>query len=49
MGGGGVGVGVLELRSKAILIQSDLSVENGLFRLKPKSGFLTQSIKGFFD
>ena len=28
---------------------SDLSVENGLFRLKPKSGFLTQSKKGFFD
>ena len=31
------------------LMQSDLSVENGLFRLKPKSGFLMQSIKGFFD
>ena len=30
-------------------MQSDLSVENGLFRLKPKSGFLTQSKKGFFD
>ena len=29
------------------LMQSDLSVENGLFRLKPKSGFLTQSKKGF--
>ena len=23
-------------------MQSDLSVENGLFRLKPESGFLTQ-------
>ena len=31
------------------LTQSDLSVENGLFRLKPKSGFLTQSKKSFFD
>ena len=32
------------------LTQSDLSVENGLFLLmKPKSGFLTQSKKGFFD
>ena len=30
-------------------MQSDLSVENALFRLKPKSGFLTQSRKGFFD
>ena len=30
-------------------MQSDLSVENGLFRLKPKSGLLTQSKKGFFD
>ena len=29
------------------LMQSDLSVENGLFRLKPKSGFLTQSKRGF--
>ena len=30
--------------------QSDLSAENGLFRLKkPKSSFLTQSKKGFFD
>ena len=29
-------------------MQSDLSVENGLFRLKPKSGFLTQSKKGLF-
>ena len=28
-------------------MQSDLSVENGRFRLKPKSGFLTQSKKGF--
>ena len=34
---------------KPFLIQSDLSVENGLFRLKPKSSFLTQSKKGFFD
>ena len=29
-------------------MQSDLSVGNGLFRLKPKSGFLTQSKKGFY-
>ena len=28
-------------------MQSDLSVEYGLFRLKPKSGFLTQSKKPF--
>ena len=34
---------------RPFLMQSDLSVENGLFRLKPKSGFLTQSKKGFFD
>ena len=27
---------------RPFLTQSDLSVENGLFRLKPKSGFLTQ-------
>ena len=32
---------------RPFLIQSDLSVENGLFWLKPKSGFLTQSKKGF--
>ena len=29
-------------------MQSDLSVENGLFGLKPKSGYLTQSKNGFF-
>ena len=34
---------------RPFLVQSDLSVENGLFRLNPKSGFLTQSKKGFFD
>ena len=34
---------------RPFLMQSDSSVENGLFRLKPKSGFLTQSKKGFFD
>ena len=34
---------------RPFLIQSDLSVENGRFRLKPKWGFLTQSKKGFFD
>ena len=34
---------------RPFLIQSDLSVDNGLFRLKPQSGFLTQSKKGFFD
>ena len=34
---------------RPFLIQSDFSVENGLFRLKPKSSFLTQSKKGFFD
>ena len=32
---------------RPFLIQSDLSVENGRFRLKLKSGFLTQSKKGF--
>ena len=32
---------------RPFLMQSDLSVENGLFRLKPKSGSLTQSKKGF--
>ena len=31
------------------LTHTDLLVENGLSRLKPKSGFLTQSKKGFFD
>ena len=31
---------------RPFLIQSDLSVENGRFRLQPKSGFLTQSKKG---
>ena len=34
---------------RPFLTQSDLSVENSLFRLKPKSGFLTQLKKGFFD
>ena len=34
---------------RPFLMQSGLSVENGFFRLKPKSGFLTQSRKGFFD
>ena len=34
---------------RPFIMQSDLSVENGLFRLKPKSGFLTQSKKDFFD
>ena len=34
---------------RAFLIQSDLSVENGLFRLEPRSSFLTQSNEGFFD
>ena len=34
---------------RPFLMQSDLAVENDLFRLKPKSGFLTQSKKGFFD
>ena len=34
---------------RPFLVQSEWSVENGLFRLKPKSGFLTQSQKGFFD
>ena len=34
---------------KAISYRSDLSVENGLSRLKPKSGFLTQSKNSFFD
>ena len=31
---------------RPIFLQSDLSVNNGLFRLNPKSGFLTQSRKG---
>ena len=34
---------------RPFLMQSDLSVENGRFRVKPKPGFLTQSKKGFFD
>ena len=34
---------------RPFLMQSDLLVENGLLRLKPKSGFLTRSKKGFFD
>ena len=34
---------------RPFLMQSDLSAKNGLLRLKPKSGFLTQSKKGFFD
>ena len=34
---------------RPFLIQSNLSVENGLFQLKPKSSFLTQSKKRFFD
>ena len=34
---------------RPFLIQSDMSVENGRFRLTPKSDFLTQSKKGFFD
>ena len=34
---------------RPFLTQSDLSVENGCFRLKPKSIFLTQSKKGLFD
>ena len=32
---------------RPFLMQSDLSVENVLFRLKPKSGFLTQSKRAF--
>ena len=36
-------------RLRPFLIQSDLSVENGRFRLKPISGFLIQSKKSFFD
>ena len=38
-----------EFGSRPSLMQSDLSVENGLFRLKPKSGFLTRPKKGCFD
>ena len=35
---------------RPFLTQSDLSVENGLFRVKPKLGFLTtHSKKGFLD
>ena len=44
-----VRVAPLILLLRPFLMQSDLPVENGLFRLKPKSGFLTQSKKGFFD
>ena len=42
-------LGLLRLADavRPFLTQSDLSVENGLFRLKPQSGFLTQSKKGF--
>ena len=40
---------VPKLSLRPFLIQSDLSVKNGLFLLKPKSGFLIQSKKGFFD
>ena len=47
MSGAVVGRGVVGV--KPVLTQSDLSVENGLFRLKPKSGFLTQSKESFFD
>ena len=35
--------------SKPFLIKSDLSVENGLFRLKPKSSFLIKPKKGFLS
>ena len=38
---------IQELRP--FLTQSDLSVEKGLFRLKPEPGFLIQTKKGFFD
>ena len=34
---------------RPFLTQSDLSAENGLFRLKPKTSFLAQSKKSFFD
>ena len=34
---------------RPFLIQSELSVETGLFRLRYKSSFLTRSKKGFFD
>ena len=34
---------------RPFLTPSGLSVENGLLRLKPKSGLLTQYKKGFFD
>ena len=37
----------LKIDLRPFLIQSDLSVENGRFRLKPKSGFLTHSKKAF--
>ena len=36
-------------RVRLFLTQSDLSVENGFARLKPKSGFRTQSKKIYFD
>ena len=34
---------------RPFFVQSDLSLENGRFRQKPKLGFLTQSKKSFFD
>ena len=34
---------------RPFLMQSDLSVENVRFRLKPKSSFLIQPKKGFFN
>ena len=37
------------LSLRPFLTLSDLSIENGRFRLKPKSGFLTRSKKSFFD
>ena len=42
-------IGRYAVTLRPFLIQSDLSVENGLFRLKTKSCFLAQSKKGFFD
>ena len=47
-GGRGGRKNVFDWLSRPFLIQSDLSVENGLTRLKPKSGFHTHSKKRLF-
>ena len=46
---GGEGGALTLFPVRPFLIQSDLSAENGRFRLNPKSSFLILSKKGFFD